>query len=344
MEYLEIVKELYSAIIKGELNEKTFYELPEKIDKLDFSAAIECLCAYMKVLIDRNDVDHIIPIVDNIIRENGGMLNVFFINVVMDIALNCFNNGKDYRAAEYIHWLCGCVAEVGDPGGINRDKLRVLALLSDCNDLRNMLYNISTKCCLEGKKVYAEIFGEFKVTTADYKDVKWRTAKTKDIMAYFVCLDGKGASKNRIIQNVWGEEPSKALTPIFNTSMYNLRKSLGQGENGEILFNDGMYYIDKEAVGSDYALFKAAAEDFNGDKNIYNALRVLSWFNPSIMDGVDGVFIAPVRRECFKTAKEAIYTLCKDGAKELASNIIGKWNGGQNAELFTAECRKMAEN
>ena len=344
LDYLDIVKELYGAINKGKLNEETFYELPEKIDKLNFSASIECLCAYMKVLIDRNDINHIIPIVDNIIREDGGMLNVFFVNVVMDIALNCFNIGRDDQAEEYIHWISERASEVGDPGGIDSDKLRVLALLSDYDDLRNKLYDISAKCSLNVKKAYAEIFGEFRVTTADYKNVKWRTSKTRDIMAYFVCMDGEGASKNRIIQNVWGEEPSKALTPIFNTSMYNLRKSVSLGETDEILFSDGMYYIDRKTVGSDYALFKATAADFAAEKSQYNALRVLSLFNPVIMGGVDGVFVAPVRRECCNAAKAAVLLLCQKGLKELVSGVISKWHADADTELFISECRKITEN
>lgn len=339
IDYLDIVKELYEAINNGKINEETFFDLPEKIDKLNFSAGIECLCAYMKVLTDRNDVEHIIPIVDSIISEAGGMLNVFFVNVVMDIALNCFNQGKDDQAEEYIMWLCDCASDVGDMVGIDKDKLKMLAVLSDYDTSRKVLSDICVKCCLEDKKVYAEIFGEFNVITEDYSAVKWRTSKTKDVMAYLVCMDGEGVTKNRIIENVWGEEASKALTPIFNTSMYNLRKSLGDG--GEIIFNNNMYYIDKNAVGSDYVYFKAAAEDFEANPIPINALRVLSWFSPLILAGTESIFAAPVKRVSLKTAKEAVLVLCKNNLKDLVRNIIDRWPVNDDADLFISECRKM---
>ncbi len=308
--YFGIIKELYDASLSKETSER-FMSLTSDINALDFASGVECLCIYIKILVDRNDVDKIMPVVDLIIEESGGMLNVFFVNLVMDIALYCIKKGERLKAEQYISWVSDNAPEASGLSDIDRSKLKVLILLSEREDTIKNLEQVFIKCALENKMAYAEVFGKFKVWSGLDKEVKWRTTKARDIMAYLVYMDGEGVSKNRIIENVWEEAPTKALTPIFNTTMYNLRKAVSESE--AITFSDNAYSIDKTAVGTDYEYFRMAEDEFIKNKNADNALKVLSWIKGDAFGGAEGAFIAPLSRKCQNLSKEALDVLDKEG-------------------------------
>ncbi|MBQ2753338.1 MAG: hypothetical protein IJF29_04355, partial [Firmicutes bacterium] len=316
--YFGIIKELYEASLSKEVSE-SFMSLTSDINALDFAAGVECLCIYIKILVDRNDVDKIMPVVDLIIEENGGMLNIFFVNLVMDIALYCIKKGERLKAEHYISWVSDNATEASGLSDIDRSKLKILILLSEREETVKNLEQVYIKCALENKMAYAEVFGKFRVWSDMAKEVKWRTTKARDIMAYLVYMDGEGVSKNRIIENVWGEAPSKALTPIFNTTMYNLRKAVSESE--AITFADNAYSIDKAAVGTDYEYFRMAEEDFIKNKNADNALKVLSWIKGEAFGGAEGTFIAAVSRRCQNLLKEALDVLEKEGYGAIVESV-----------------------
>ena len=130
------------------------------INALDFASGVECLCIYIKILVDRNDVDKIMPVVDLIIEENGGMLNVFFVNLVMDIALYCIRKGERLKAEHYISWVSDNATEASGLSDIDRSKLKILILLSEREETVKNLEQVYIKCALENKMAYAEVFGK----------------------------------------------------------------------------------------------------------------------------------------------------------------------------------------
>ena len=317
-DYFNIIKELYNAATTGCLDEN-FDALPSRINALDFASGVECLCIFIKILVERNDVSKIMPIVDLIIEESGGMLNVFFVNVVMDIAIHSIKSGERLKAEQYISWVSDNANEAGGLGDIDKTKLKMLMLLSEREETVENLRNVYIKCAIENKMAYAEVFGDFKVWSAPNEKVKWRTSKARDIMAYLVYMDGEGVSKNRIIESVWEETPSKTLTPIFNTTMYNLRKAVSESE--AVVFADNTYFIDKEAVATDLEYFKLAEEDFARERNADNALKVLSWLKGNAFGGVEGSFVSALSRRCAKLKKDALEVLYEEGFNDIADMV-----------------------
>jgi len=209
--------------------------------------------------------------------------------------------------------------EAGGLGDIDKNKLKILMLLSEREETVTSLEQVYIKCAVENRQAYAEMFGEFKVWSDDCVKVRWRTSKARDIMAYLVYMDGEGVSKNRIIENVWEQSPSKALTPIFNTTMYNLRKAVSDSE--AIAFADNVYSIDKNSIGTDYEYFKQAEEEFLKNKNADNALKVLSWISGEVFGGCEGAFISALSRRCQSIKKEALEVLEKEGYSDIAETV-----------------------
>lgn len=337
-EYFDAVKEIYEAS-RGEKIDESFYLLPERIKSFSFAPALECICVYIKILVDKGEVERVMPTVDSLIEDVGGMLNAFFVNVVMEIALYCIKKGERLKAEQYISWVGENACEIGSVGDIDKDSIKILALLSENGDACKNLEDIFIKCMLEGKEAYAELFDGLRVYKAD-EEVKWRTAKTKDVMAYLVYMDSEGVSKNRIIENVWQEEASKTLTPIFNTTMYNLRKGLSENA---VAFGKGVYYLDKDFVSTDFAFFKEAEADFKEKATPLNALRLLSRVKIDFAEKIEGEYVSHLARRLLNDVTEALEVLKKEGLKETATAVIEKWESEFGESPFLKKCREVTE-
>ncbi len=339
-EYFEVVKALYNGAKNGSVDEEEFYKLPEKISRLNFAASIECLCVYIKILVERNDVEKIIPTVDEIIEGTGGMLNVFFVNVVMDIALYCVKNGDKLKAEEYMSWVGENALEAGNIRDIDKTKLKVIELLSENKETKDNLEKLFIRCSLEEKSAYAELFADTTVWTGEDKKVKWRTTKTKEFMAYLVYMDGEGVSKNKIIESVWGEKADSTFTPIFNTTMYNLRKALSEDSGEAVKFENNVYFIDKTVVDTDFSYYKEAVKAFGENRNADNAFRVLSWVKPLNVKSEENEFEAQFNRKCFTLVKDAFEYLCESGFKDYVYSFVQNWEEKYGESFFLDKCRE----
>ena len=96
-------------------------------------------------------------------------------------------------------------------------------------------------------------------------------------------------------------------------------------------------------MGTELGYFKAAEKDFLGEKSCENALRILGWIKPEVMDGVEGVFVPILRSRCFEVAAEAFKVLNDGGYGYLFDGVIEKWKGQFGDSFLTEECRKIIE-
>lgn len=102
-------------------------------------------------------------------------------------------------------------------------------------------------------------FGRFQVAAGqgDGDEIKWRTSKTEELMAYLVHHRGKPVDRDRILESLWGEVNADRASGQFNTTVYYLRKNLSTiGLDGIVQNERGYYRIQMSRLDCDYDQFQ----------------------------------------------------------------------------------------
>lgn len=68
-------------------------------------------------------------------------------------------------------------------------------------------------------------FGKFKINTKK-GEVKFRTAKAEELLAFFIDRRGVEAARNEIIDRIWTEFDGDKAVSNFNTTLYYMKKAL----------------------------------------------------------------------------------------------------------------------
>lgn len=105
---------------------------------------------------------------------------------------------------------------------------------------------------LSHARMQVRCFGRFKVITGP-GEVKFRTGKAEELLAYLI--DGRGAKVSRveIIDRLWPEYDGDKAVDHFNTTLYYVRKALLQnGIQAAIEHSRGWYRLDATAIDCDY--------------------------------------------------------------------------------------------
>lgn len=76
------------------------------------------------------------------------------------------------------------------------------------------------------KHVSVRSFGSFSVETEQGKPIKFRTAKTEELLAYLFHHRGNPVSKERIMEELWYDRDAERAQAILYTTLYQLRKDL----------------------------------------------------------------------------------------------------------------------
>lgn len=107
-------------------------------------------------------------------------------------------------------------------------------------------------------KVYC--FGRFSVQSGE-QEMRWRTSKTRELMAYLVHHQGEQVDKHRILEDLWGELDGDRAGTHLNTTLHFLRKGLQAiGLDDMIRYSNGYYKLDMLRLPCDYSSFRALAE------------------------------------------------------------------------------------
>ncbi|MCI8484938.1 MAG: hypothetical protein HFH41_11455 [Lachnospiraceae bacterium] len=84
------------------------------------------------------------------------------------------------------------------------------------------------------------------------KEMKWRTKKARELFAYLFHLQGKGVSKEVLIELLWPEAGIKSAIALFHTTLYSIRQSFVQeGLEDLISYEDKKYSLNMQLVDSD---------------------------------------------------------------------------------------------
>jgi Response regulator containing CheY-like receiver and SARP domains len=103
--------------------------------------------------------------------------------------------------------------------------------------------------------VQIHCFGKFKVTGGN-AEVKFRTEKAKELLAFLIDRQGEFVHRNQICDNLWEEYDGDRALIHFNTTLYYVKKALlQQGVVIQIEHDKGTYRVNVEGVDCDYQQF-----------------------------------------------------------------------------------------
>lgn len=102
---------------------------------------------------------------------------------------------------------------------------------------------------------------DIKARGDNLRSIKWRSAKVKELMAFFLYHSDREVSKERLIEEIFpAMEYERALINL-NTCIYQLRKALASAYVGiEVIYSKGYYRLRSDEVVSDVELFEQAAK------------------------------------------------------------------------------------
>ncbi|WP_059041315.1 BTAD domain-containing putative transcriptional regulator [Paenibacillus rubinfantis] len=88
-------------------------------------------------------------------------------------------------------------------------------------------------------------------------EVKWRTAKTEELMALLAHHRGEPVDKNEILDNLWPEADMEQGFKLLHTTVHYLRKNLQEAGFGNIVsFARGSYRLDMTHLSTDHDTFR----------------------------------------------------------------------------------------
>lgn len=84
------------------------------------------------------------------------------------------------------------------------------------------------------------------------QEVKWRTKKAQELFAYLFHLQGKGVSKDVLIELLWPDAGAKNALALFHTTLYSIRQVFSQeGVEDLISYEKKKYALKMQLVESD---------------------------------------------------------------------------------------------
>jgi len=138
--------------------------------------------------------------------------------------------------------------------------------------------------------VNAQCFGRFRLFTesCDGAEIKWRTSKAEELMAYLVHHRGEAVDRHQILEVIWeGWDFDKAAAQL-NLTVHYIRKSLrSAGVEGLVQHARGLYKIDAHRIDCDCYGFEKQITDFDGvnDDTIEECEQIAALYKGGYLEG-----------------------------------------------------------
>jgi two-component SAPR family response regulator len=114
------------------------------------------------------------------------------------------------------------------------------------------------------KKLTIKAFGRFRIGWEGQEPIKWRTEKTKELLAFLLHNSGRAVAKDEILEAVFPDaDPGKSVHQLHN-GIYYIRKTLQEfGIDKKHIAIEGNYLMRLGEAETDFLLFE---EYYNGIK------------------------------------------------------------------------------
>jgi two-component SAPR family response regulator len=130
-------------------------------------------------------------------------------------------------------------------------------------------------------------FGKFKVINEQKEEIKFRTAKAEELLAFFVDRRGVEVSRREIIDRIWSEFDGDRAVANFNTTLYYMKKALIQ--NGIKIVVERVkdrYRLNIDNINCDYYKFTSftASSNFIDDSNIIEFEKIAALYTGDYLE------------------------------------------------------------
>lgn len=160
----------------------------------------------------------------------------------------------------------------------------------------------------------ALLFGGFDLLDTHGQPIRWRTLKTKEMMAYFLAREGQPVSKWDLMTDLWPEFNEEQCRSYLHTTLYKLKKALkGAGGSERIEYVSGQYYADFGNIANPLRMFRALdrAQPPMDDAAAADYREVIGHYRGELFAKLDYPWSYPYREMCFGVFRNACIRLCR---------------------------------
>jgi two-component system, LytTR family, response regulator len=169
---------------------------------------------------------------------------------------------------------------------VSADRLHeTLCRIIDEKDILVQSVPVAVKC-----------FGKFCVK-AGVEEIKFRTEKAEQLLAYLIGYRGHFVSRSKIIDSLWEDFEGDRAIVNFNTTLHNVKKALlPYGIHISILYDRGHYRLETEGMACDYLQFCSHRLAGEVDaKNILEYEETASLYSGEYLSGWDNSWVGEKR-------------------------------------------------
>ncbi len=139
-------------------------------------------------------------------------------------------------------------------------------------------YSLRKNTSLLSKQNQIFSLGNFKVYGYAGSEVRWPTAKVKELFAYFIYRNGEEIDKWKLCDILWPDSPPKKAEHSLHSAIYRLKSALkNAGIEDIVRYENGKYRIKLEKFYCDAWEFESFIKDNPsvGKENVINYKRII---------------------------------------------------------------------
>ncbi|MCT4543878.1 MAG: response regulator [Vallitalea sp.] len=132
-------------------------------------------------------------------------------------------------------------------------------------------------------------FGNFEIRRGQ-QEIKWRTSKSEEFIAYLVHNRGEFVHKSKIIEALWPDKDEKQATKLLHTNVYYVRNGLKSiNLDQAITYSNKMYKFDMGIMFCDIEEFDKTFSSYEviTSKNVDNLKITLHLYKGEYFEGND---------------------------------------------------------
>jgi two-component SAPR family response regulator len=132
-------------------------------------------------------------------------------------------------------------------------------------------------------------FGNFEIRRGQ-QEIKWRTSKSEEFIAYLVHNRGEFVHKSKIIEALWPDKDEKQATKLLHTNVYYVRNGLKSiNLDQAITYANKMYKFDMGIIFCDIEEFDKTFSSYEviTSKNVDNLKKTLHLYKGEYFEGND---------------------------------------------------------
>lgn len=142
--------------------------------------------------------------------------------------------------------------------------------------------------------VHVRCFGRIQIAS-DFVStngiVKWRTAKSEELFAFFIHHHGQALHKDFIMEHIWSDLGYKNALTMLHTTIYQVRKVIRTlHPNAELRFSQDCYLLFIPDLDCDVFVFKRLAEqsiELTGDQMLKKVKRAMELYQGDYLEEND---------------------------------------------------------